>query len=48
MTPKKTVDEIAREVISGKWGNGDERKKKLAVAGYDYAAVQARVNKLLS
>ena len=41
---KKTVDQIADEVIAGKWGNGDERKKRLTDAGYDYAAVQKKVN----
>lgn len=44
---KKPVNTIAKEVIAGKWGNGDERKKKLAAAGYDYEEVQAAVNKLL-
>ncbi len=44
---KKTVNAIAKEVIAGKWGNGNERKKKLEAAGYDYAKVQAAVNKLL-
>lgn len=44
---KKTVEEIAREVIAGKWGNGDARKKKLEAAGYDYNAVQKKVNELL-
>ena len=44
---KKTVEEIAREVIQGKWGNGSERKKKLAAAGYDYTEVQRLVNKIL-
>lgn len=44
---KKSVDAIAREVIRGDWGNGDERKKKLTAAGYDYPAVQKRVNELL-
>lgn len=44
---KKTVDQVAREVIQGKWGNGAERKKRLKAAGYDYASVQARVNALL-
>lgn len=44
---KKSVDELAKEVIAGKWGNGDERKKKLIAAGYDYAAIQRMVNKLL-
>ena len=45
--PKKTVAELAKEVIAGKWGNGSERKKKLEAAGYDYDAVQAEVNKQL-
>lgn len=44
---KKTVAEIAKEVLDGKWGNGDTRKQKLEAAGYDYSAVQAQVNKLL-
>lgn len=43
----KTVDELAREVIRGQWGNGAERKTKLTAAGYDYSKVQARVNELL-
>lgn len=46
-TPKlKSIDEIAKEVINGKWGNGDERKKRLTEAGYDYSAVQKKVNEL--
>lgn len=45
---KKTIDEIAKEVIAGKWGNGDIRKKRLTDAGYDYDLVQARVNEILS
>ena len=44
----KSVEAIAREVINGKWGNGDDRKKRLQAAGYDYSAVQRKVNKLLS
>lgn len=44
---KKTISQIAKEVINGEWGNGDTRKKKLEAAGYDYAAVQAEVNKQL-
>ena len=43
----KTIDQLAREVISGKWGNGEERKRRLNNAGYDYYAVQKRVNQLL-
>lgn len=46
-TAKKSVAEIAKEVIAGKWGNGDARKKKLLEAGYDYSAVQVEVNKQL-
>lgn len=45
---KKSVEELAKEVIAGKWGNGDARKKALTEAGYDYAAVQKKVNSLLS
>ena len=44
---KKTVTEIAKEVIQGKWGNGEDRKNRLTKAGYDYQAVQAEVNKLM-
>ena len=44
---KKTVDELAKEVIAGKWGNGADRKKRLTAAGYDYDTVQKKVNKLL-
>ena len=44
---KKTVDELAQEVIAGKWGNGADRKQRLTTAGHDYKAVQARVNAIL-
>lgn len=45
-TTKKTVTEIAKEVLDGKWGNGEARKAALKKAGYDYAEVQAKVNEL--
>lgn len=41
---KKSVSEIAKEVIAGKWGNGDARKSAIKAAGYDPAAVQKEVN----
>lgn len=44
---KKSIKDIALEVINGKWGNGDERKKRLTEAGYDYSAVQKKVNELV-
>ena len=44
---KKSVDEIAREVIRGDWGNGSDRTKRLSAAGYDANAVQNRVNEIL-
>lgn len=47
-TPTKSIDEIAKEVIQGKWGAGAERKEKLTAAGYDYRAVQVRVNEMLT
>ena len=43
-----SVEQIAYEVIDGKWGNGTERKNKLSKAGYDYDAVQKKVNELLN
>lgn len=45
---KKTVDQVAQEVINGSWGNGDDRKRRLQAAGYDYNAVQNVVNAKLS
>ena len=45
---KKTIDELAREVINGKWGNGEDRKARLTNAGYNYQEVQNRVNQILS
>jgi GH24 family phage-related lysozyme (muramidase) len=44
---KKTPEEIALEVIDGKWGTGMDRKNRLNAAGYDYAEVQAIVNALV-
>lgn len=44
----KSIDEVAQEVIKGNWGNGNARREALAAAGYDYAAVQARVNEILT
>lgn len=46
-TPKKTPKEIANEIIQGKWGSGDERKKRVTEAGYNYAEVQNMVNEIL-
>lgn len=43
---KKSNTEIAKEVIAGKWGSGETRKKKLKAAGYNYAAIQKIVNKI--
>jgi hypothetical protein len=45
---KKSVEVIAHEVITGKWGNGPDRKRRLITAGYNYNAVQAEVNVLLN
>lgn len=45
---QKTNDltKIAKEVIQGKYGNGEERKQKLTAAGYDYKEIQKIVNKM--
>ena len=45
--PSKSIDDIAREVIRGSWGNGKDRKSRLEAAGYNYREVQNRVNQLL-
>lgn len=45
---KKTVEQLAYEVIEGKWGNGLTRKRKLTKAGYDYDKVQDKVNEILT
>ena len=44
----KTVEQLAEEVITGQWGNGSDRKKRLDAAGYDYNAVQQMVNQKMA
>lgn len=44
---KKSIDEVAREVICGQYGNGEDRKRNLANEGYNYDEVQKRVNEIL-
>lgn len=46
--PAKSVDEVAREVIRGEWGNGSDRRQRLEASGYDYDPVQDRVNAILT
>jgi hypothetical protein len=41
----KPNDEVAQEVLSGAWGNHEERQQRLEDAGYDYDAIQRLVNK---
>ena len=41
---KKSNEEIANEVIAGKWGNGNDRKVRLTNAGYDSVVIQKIVN----
>ena len=45
---KKSIDEIARDVINGKYGNYPERKTNLEAEGYNYSEVQGRVNEILN
>ena len=44
----KTTAQLAEEVIAGQWGNGEDRKKRLTAAGYDYNAVQHIVNQKMA
>lgn len=41
-------DDIARQVIKGTWGNGNDRRIRLTNAGYNYAEIQSRVNAILN
>lgn len=45
--PKRDIELVVLEVLAGMWGNGADRKRKLTDAGYDYAEVQAAINKKL-
>lgn len=47
-TKLKSVSVVAREVIQGKWGVGNDRINKLTEAGYNYKEVQAKVNAMLT
>ena len=47
VSDRKTIEAIALEVIAGKWGSGNDRRQRLEKAGYDYHAVQNRVNQIL-
>lgn len=46
MTPEE-IEKVAKEVLDGKYGNGNDRVKALTEAGYDYSAIQKRVNELV-
>lgn len=48
ITNDKSIEDIANDVISGKYGNGQDRKDKLIAEGYDYIAVQDKVNELIN
>ena len=45
---KKSNEEIAKEVMAGKWGNGDDRKNRLTKAGYNYITIQNLVNQMIN
>lgn len=47
-TPTQNIETIAKEVIAGKWGNGDDRRNNLINAGYNYTEVQSLVNTILN
>ena len=47
VVPLKSIEEVAKEVILGLWGNGEERKIRLIEAGYNYDEVQAKVAELM-
>lgn len=45
--PKKSIEDVAQEVLDGKWGNGNARKNALTQAGYNYQEVQNKVNEMI-
>ena len=45
--PRKSNETVAAEVRAGAWGNGEDRKRNLAAAGYDYGTIQNIVNQQL-
>lgn len=45
--PANDIDSLAHEVINGLWGSGTTRMLRLTSAGYDYNAIQKRVNEIL-
>lgn len=48
VSPKYSLRAVAKQVIAGKWGNGEDRVTRLTRAGYDAKKVQAKVNKILA
>lgn len=44
----KPNQQIAKEVIQGKWGNDEDRKRRLREAGYNYESVQSIVNAIMA
>lgn len=48
VTHKKVTEaeakKIAKQVWDGKWGNGEDRKRRLEQSGYNYCVIQAMVN----
>lgn len=48
ISKNKDLKTIAHEVISGKWGSGEERKKSLDATGHNYSEVQTMVNQILN
>lgn len=47
-TAEKSIEQLAKEVIAGGWGNGEDRKRRLTDAGYNYNEVQNKVNEMLT
>lgn len=45
---KKSNHTIALEILAGKWGNGQARRKAVTAAGYDFDAIQSIVNSLVA
>lgn len=48
ITTEKSIDQLANEVLAGVWGNGIIRQARLIAEGFDYNAIQKRVNEIVA
>ena len=45
-TGENSITEVAKAVLRGDWGEGQDQRNRLSEAGYDHREVQAEVTRL--